>query len=298
MKKYLILGLILLTTIISAKPSIGFINISFKSSSLRGDAENFSETLFLALNVLEDKYKIIRSSMDLDELTMAVSCVEQNSNCMGKVAKLMKVDYLIYGSLVEENNAYYLNLTKIDVKRQKALSGDKILMKKGSDTYIKVINDFILKVFPETKMDIEALSIPEVLNVTVQSGVTAEFYLDGKLIGNTPISLKSDKVVTGKHTIMLKAKGYDTFKREINITPSAQIMALTMIKVVNPANKKENKFVKKDDNKLDLSTKTVWYKDWRVQAGVGAVVVVVAVVAVVLLTGGDDSPENNVIITW
>ena len=57
MKKYLILGLILLTTIISAKPTIGFIDIK---SSLEEKASDISTFFPLRLELfLGEDYKIV-----------------------------------------------------------------------------------------------------------------------------------------------------------------------------------------------------------------------------------------------
>ena len=159
MKKYLILGLILLTTIISAKPTIGFIDINFKSSSLKNDADNISVFLNTRLEFfLGEDYKVTNSTAKYLKALKTAKCVKQDMNCMFLIAKLIKVDYLIYGKIErKDKSSYSLSLIKIDVKKKKALPRNS-LEKVGDENYKKVIDNFISGTFPKFKTMIDSIS--------------------------------------------------------------------------------------------------------------------------------------------
>ncbi|HMC30913.1 MAG TPA: PEGA domain-containing protein, partial [Candidatus Angelobacter sp.] len=48
----------------------------------------------------------------------------------------------------------------------------------------------------------------------------AEVAVDGSFVGNAPVNLK---LSPGKHTIMVSAKGYQTFTREITVMPDSEV---------------------------------------------------------------------------
>ena len=48
----------------------------------------------------------------------------------------------------------------------------------------------------------------------------AEVAVDGSFVGNAPVKLN---LSPGKHTIMVSAKGYQTFTREITVMPDSEV---------------------------------------------------------------------------
>ncbi len=312
------LVLILLTSSIYAKkPTLGILQFEIKTPKV----EKISKHMYSYLKdevtrLVSDKYRIIPApKMDLEELYMMFACDSPNEACMVSIAKMMKVKFIVYGTVSFQRGKYELILRLLDVKTKKLKKGRLL----GNLSSKKAMNENIDKAL-RAMFEIKEKQIETRLLSVTTNGVVSDVYLDGKKIGVTPITLTNKTLKPGKYGILIKKEGYEPIKKEIFLSENKiETLDLKLSPIVIPALKKDNKkivannksnkvksnLVKKDET-LDLTKDSnsnqkpkEWYQEWWLWGVTGAVITA-TVVTVILLNGDEpsNSSSHNVVITF
>lgn len=73
-----------------------------------------------------------------------------------------------------------------------------------------------------------AANKPADAEVSIESSVeNAEVYVDGRFVGNAP--LPKFRLSVGDHTIEVRASGYETWKRELSVSPNASSRVIAQL---------------------------------------------------------------------
>ncbi len=304
------LVLILLTSSVYARKSaVGILHFEVKNQKVKDISRYmYSYLKDEGTRLLTDKYKIIPApKMDLEEMYMMFACDSPNKTCMTSIAKMMKVDFLIYGTVDFQRGKYELVLRLLNVKTGKnprnRLIGDlsnKSAMNENIDKALRVMFDI-----KDEHMEQRLLSV-------TTNGVVSEVYLNDKKVGITPLVLTNKTIKPGNYQLLIKKEGYEPVKRDVVLSENRiETIDLKLSPVVIPALKKggdtvaNNKNIKKNET-LDLTKDSKsgekqkeWYQEWWVW-GVAGAVITATVVTVVLLNGDDssDTPSHNVVISF
>ena len=317
MNKFL---LILLTfTLVSSsiyakrKSLIGIVQFEIKDEKVKDIASHIYKYLRSEVSKFDSKkYKVAAPpSMDLEEMYMMLACDSPDLVCMTSIGKMMKVDYLIYGTVSTQRNKYELVLKLLNVRKKKIKKGrllgdlvNKEDMNKNIDKALRAMFGIKAKA-PVIKVATRLLTVDT-------GGVISDVYIDGKKIGVTPLLLTTKDIKIGTYSLLITKDGYEPIKKKIVLSEDKiESISLKLSSVVIPAlKKKEDKklaVVVKKEKTLDLTqnTKPVekqneWYQEWWVW-GVAAAVVTATVITVVLLTGEDEpgnTSKHNVVISF
>jgi len=306
---FITLVLVLLTTSIYAKrkkPALGILQFEIKTEKVTKISKHMYDYLQEEVSrLVSDKYRIVPApKMDLEEMYMMFACDSPDLTCMVSIAKMMKVKYLVYGTVSAQRGKYELVLKLLNVRTKKVKKGrllgdffSKEAMNKNIDAALRAMFDI-----KEKNVEVRLLSV-------VTNGLVSDVYIDDKKIGTTPLILTSKSIKPGAYSLLIKKEGYEPVKREIILSKNKiETIDLKLSAVVIPALKDKDVATKDTigDENLDLTKNTKpikeqneWYQEWWVW-GVAGGVIAATVVTIVLLSGDDaeSAPSHNVVISF
>ncbi len=328
MKKLIITTLFFITTLLlGANPTIGIIEFETQSAEIKKISAHLYQYLrSQTVSLVGDKYTIApEPTMNLQDTYLMLGCSSASVSCMKSIGEMMKVDYLLYGSIKLEREKYFLNLDFLDVKKGKSQRGQLIGDLVSKEKMNENIDQALRKMFNIKEEAPKVVISKPILVIDVKNG-PSELYLNGKYIGLTPLQIKENDMPIGEYQLTLKKDGFSDYNEKIvlskdkELTITRELSKPELVTLIKD-NKKEIEIAalktdKKEPQKLKIESKdekiskdieksgkttikNEWYQEWWAWGAAGSVAVI-TVVAIILLLPEDEttSPTNNVIISF
>lgn len=162
------------------------------------------------------QYQVVNStSINLSEVVVLLGCDVSNVECLVQAADQLDANMLVYGLIIQEQDAYRLrlaifdaNLLKITYRMQKVIP--------SSDDLVFEARQEIETFFQGVKKEQVAARL------TLSSNVRgAQVLLDGEPIGNTP--LEQQAITPGSYKIEVKKEGFTSWSAEMEFGERAQV---------------------------------------------------------------------------
>lgn len=302
--RFITLLLLLLPSLVIAKPSMGIIEFEIQSKDLKQNAVSlYTHLRTQTVKNLDKKYKILpKPTMGLQDMYMMLGCMEPNTTCMQSIAKMLKADHLLYGQINRVNTNNKLTLFLLNTKTGHIKKGELLSPAKKLDHMYQNIDTALRKMFNL------ALPVEYVLQVSAldhrNKSLPGMLYIDGKPSGKLPVMFKQKDLSAGNHELLIKQDGFNDVRQTVIITPTETIKAVITMKPYIAAAQKNPRQL--DLNKTQTLTnnnnqETPLYKEWWFWGTIGGVVLT-TVVTIVLINSGDDggstTPRNNLIISF
>lgn len=145
------------------------------------------------------------------------------TECAVEMGKLLNVQMIVSGSIGQVGRIYTVDISLIDIMTAK-IEESFIFDHSGEIGGLVKMMEIVAKDIANRvtgKEDTQPIVV-KTGNVRVEAKPKrAEVYLDNKLIGNAPVSLKD--ISFGTHTIKVVAKGYDPEEKEIVVNQKKEI---------------------------------------------------------------------------
>jgi hypothetical protein len=245
------------------------------------------------------------------------ACDSPDLSCMVSIAKMMKVRYLVYGTVGSQRNKYELVLRLLDTKTKKIKKGRLLGDLVSKDSMNKNIDNALRTMFNIKKETLVVASKIRLLTINT-NGIIADVFIDDKKVGVTPLTLTSDDIKLGKHVVLIKKEGYEPIKKEVLLSENKiDTIDLKLSTIVIPALKTDvakkdttkTDLVKKDivkkDETLDLTKNTKpienqkeWYQEWWVWGVAGGVIAATTLTIVLLNIDEATTTSHNVVISF
>ncbi|MBN2695810.1 PEGA domain-containing protein [bacterium] len=334
MKKFIITTLFIFTSLLfGGKPTVGIIEFETQSAEIQKISAHLYQYLrSQTITLVGDKYLIApEPTMNLQDTYLMLGCSSASVSCMKSIGEMMKVDYLLYGSIKLERSKYVLTLDFLDVKKAKSQRGQLIGDLVNKENMNNNIDTALRKMFNIKETPKVVATTTNMLVIDVKNG-PSELYLNGKYVGVTPLQIKADDMPAGEYQLSLKKEGFVEYKEKVVLSKDKELKISKELEKeplisLNSGDKKEDdkkeveiaalkKDPKENPKKLDIDTKdqkiskdiensnkktskNEWYQEWWVWGAAGGVAVI-TIVAVILLLPEDESstPTNNVIISF
>ena len=150
--------------------------------------------------------------------------------CAVSIAKAAKADLVVYGSIEEIDGAHTFSLTLTEPRTPQVLSRQNVVWRSDAAGMVDLVAPYTQKLF----LGEQANTLKGDLDLIVLEG--AKVFLNGKEIGDTPLSGPIRDLPIGQHAIGFK-KGYVTHKSDV-VIGSAQTTAIR-IELVDEASLKK-----------------------------------------------------------
>ena len=151
--------------------------------------------------------------------------------CAVNIAKAAKADLVVYGSIEEIDGAHTFSITLTEPQTPQVLSRQNVVWRSDAAGMVDLVAPYTQKLF----LGEDANTLKGDLDMIVMDGATV--YLNGKEIGETPLSGPIRDLPIGQHAIEISKKGYVTHKADV-VVGSAQTTALR-IELIDEASLKK-----------------------------------------------------------
>ena len=154
--------------------------------------------------------------------------------CAVSIAKAAKTDLVVYGSIEEIDGAHTFSLTLTEPRTPQVLSRQNVVWRSDAAGMVDLVAPYTQKLF----LGEQANTLKGDLDLIVLEG--AKVFLNGKEIGDTPLSGPIRDLPIGQHAIEISKKGYVTHKSDV-VIGSAQTTAIR-IELVDEASLKKKRW--------------------------------------------------------
>ncbi|MBI4979472.1 MAG: PEGA domain-containing protein [Spirochaetes bacterium] len=189
------------------KTRVGIIDFSTKGGVSASDAETIGE-IFRSKLVTRDVFDVLeRNSMNSilkEQELQNTGCTE--SSCAVQIGKILNMEYMIYGTIMQASDNFYLTITMIHIESSKTIISidDKFT---SIENIIQNIPDIVKKLADNSKVRKRAENILEgngMLKITcAQAG--SQIIINGRSTGQTPLLLEAK---AGTYDITISHDGF------------------------------------------------------------------------------------------
>lgn len=181
-----------------------------------------------------DGYKAI-SRNDLHALLSQMETAQvlgcDDVKCAVNIAKAAKADLVVYGSIEEIDGAHTFSLTLTEPQTPQVLSRQNVVWRSEAAGMVDLVAPYTQKLF----LGEAANTLKGDLDLIVLEG--AAVFLNGKELGETPLSGPIRDLPIGQHVLEISKEGYVTHKGDV-VVGSAQTTALR-IELIDKASLKK-----------------------------------------------------------
>lgn len=161
-------------------------------------------------------YQVIeRAAVGLEDVGVLLGCNVTELSCMGKVARQLKVNTLIYGTLRREQSGFRLRVEVFDASLQKITYQLQKPAPLDADLAL-VYRAEIERFFSDMRQDQHAVLLKLGSNVR-----GASVKIDGEVIGQTPFETK--KLKAGRHTVVVEAEGFESWSAVVELVQGNEL---------------------------------------------------------------------------
>ena len=149
---------------------------------------------------------------DVDRVVAADAALRGCSGeteCLAAIGKKLGVQFMVSGTVAALGDSYVINLKLVEVATGKEVRRVEEPLSGEPDELIEAIRVAAYRLFAPDKLKGAIAVLADV------SG--AQVYLDGKLIGKTPIAQAVPNLPVGKHSLRITATGYSDLLQDVDI---------------------------------------------------------------------------------
>jgi hypothetical protein len=131
------------------------------------------------------------------------------TECLTAIGKKLGVAFMVTGTVAALGDSYVVNLKLVDVATGKEVRRVEEPLSGEPDELIEAVRVAAYRLFAPDKLKGAIAVLADVAG--------AQVYLDGKLIGKTPIAQAVPNLPVGKHSLRITASGYSDLLQEVEI---------------------------------------------------------------------------------
>jgi hypothetical protein len=217
------------------------------------------------------------SRRDVDRIVAADAALRScsgESECLAAIGKKLGVQYMVSGTVAALGDSYVVNLKLVEVQSGKEIRRVEEPLSGPPDELIEAVRVAAYRLFA-----------PEQLKgaIAVLADVNgAQVFLDGKLIGKTPIAQAVTNLSVGKHSLRISATGYSDFLQDVEVRfqkTTQVVVRLQRAKLAGPLGP--------PGSGPAHDAPVPWYSSTWGYVGVGAAAVVIGVIVGLALSSDE-----------
>jgi hypothetical protein len=194
--------------------------------------------------------------------------------CLGAIGKKLGVSFVVSGTVAALGDSYVIDLKLVDVATGKEIRRVEEPLSGSPDELIEAIRVAAYRLFAPEQLKGSMAVLADVNG--------AQVFLDGKLLGKTPIAQAIANLAVGKHSLRIVASGYADFLQEVEVRfqkTTQVVVSLQRARVAGP--------VGPPGSGPPVDEPVPWYASTWGYVGVGVAAVAIGVLVGFALSADD-----------